>query len=460
MVNETVVKYIIDFLVGVVKQRGHKDQLYRYKYDLIGYTDNPEEMKQYPIVIKPSGFFSHGVYGTDKANPIEPLKSWYGIPLLFGEPYEEEIYDGNTLVIHADLIASSFYLISRYEEMVKRHIRDEHGRFPGVESLAYRAGFINRPIVDEYGAKLREIIIGRGLVSSMDLKLEYRPQRFIKVNLTHDIDQPYKYHSIRSIARSVLKEGVPFFKAIYNYMSNPFEDPYFTFNKILSWNDTTKEKVKQGLVNSIFFIKSRSSHKFDKPDYSVNSCYIKKIISVIKNHKATIGIHLTYSAGINPNLIEVEKKQLQKNLRLFDINKSRHHFLCVREPEDMVMLQNAGIKHDFSMGYADVAGFRLGTCRPVRFINPNIVGLTFIVMHPLYIMDYTLASNKYMNLSEIEAEKYSMDIVDKVAKYNGELNILWHNEVFSKESEYNWLGGLYKKILRHIVEVENTVSNE
>lgn len=42
------------------------------------------------------------------------------------------------------------FLISRYEEMVRRGLRDEHGRFPGKESLPYRAGFLHRPIVDEY----------------------------------------------------------------------------------------------------------------------------------------------------------------------------------------------------------------------------------------------------------------------------------------------------------------------
>ena len=455
MVNESVIKYIIDFLIGVVRQKGHKDNLYRYKYDLIGYTNDPEKMKRYAIVIKPSGFFSHGIYGTEKAEPKEPLKTWEGIPLLFGEPFCEELYDGKTLLIHADIIASSFYLISGYEEMTKRDIRDEYGRFPGICSLPYRAGFIDRPIVDEYGKKLREIITERGLILSMNLKLENRPEKFMRVNLTHDIDQPYRYHSIRSVARAVCKEGMNLFNALYRYMSSPFEDPYFTFNKILSWNDTAKEKVGHELINTIFFIKAQSNDIHDKPNYRVRSAYMKKVISVIRNHKASLGIHFTFSAGLDPSLMVHEKRYLQKRIKGFDTNRSRHHFLCVREPEDMVMMQNAGIKHDYTMGYADVAGFRLGTCRPVRFINPNVVGLTEIVMHPLYIMDYSLASPKYMNMKEHEAEQYCKNILDKVAKHNGELNILWHNEVFSKDFEYGWLGILYKKLLRHIVEIEN-----
>jgi len=39
--------------------------------------------------------------------------------------------------------------------MVRKNVRDIYGRFPGKESLPYRAGFIDRPLVDEYGRLLR-----------------------------------------------------------------------------------------------------------------------------------------------------------------------------------------------------------------------------------------------------------------------------------------------------------------
>ena len=37
----------------------------------------------------------------------------------------------------------------------------------------------------------------------------------------------------------------------------------------------------------------------------------------------------------------------------------------------MVWLEKAGITDDFTIGYPDVAGFRLGTSRPVHWINPE-----------------------------------------------------------------------------------------
>jgi len=40
-------------------------------------------------------------------------------------------------------------MLTRYEEVVKS-VKDEHERFPARASLAYREGFLMRPIVNEY----------------------------------------------------------------------------------------------------------------------------------------------------------------------------------------------------------------------------------------------------------------------------------------------------------------------
>src|SRR5690606_18971454 len=43
--------------------------------------------------------------------------------------------------------SASFFLLSRYEEYLP-HVKDEVGRFPLKESLAYRNGFLEVPVVD------------------------------------------------------------------------------------------------------------------------------------------------------------------------------------------------------------------------------------------------------------------------------------------------------------------------
>src|ERR1700694_4519489 len=46
-----------------------------------------------------------------------------------------------------DIFAASFYLISRYEEYLP-HRKDEYGRYDHTESLAFREGFLDMPLVN------------------------------------------------------------------------------------------------------------------------------------------------------------------------------------------------------------------------------------------------------------------------------------------------------------------------
>jgi hypothetical protein len=135
-----IINYIIRFLAG--------EEVSPKILAKIGYTANPNEFSKYKLVIFPSAFFSEEIYGLPESLPDLPLKLWEESPILFGEPVVEQV--SNTKVLYADLIASTYFLISRYEEMVHRDIRDFHGRFPGKESLPYRAGFIDSPLVEEY----------------------------------------------------------------------------------------------------------------------------------------------------------------------------------------------------------------------------------------------------------------------------------------------------------------------
>lgn len=136
--NNHAIHYIIRFLLG--------EDISEEIVAAIGYTNNSKHYDRYSIVIIPSGFFTNHIYGTASSLPELPLQEIEGTPLLFGSPLVEQI--GDTLVIHADIIASTYFLITRYEEIIQRNVRDEHGRFPGKNSLPYRAGFLHRPIVD------------------------------------------------------------------------------------------------------------------------------------------------------------------------------------------------------------------------------------------------------------------------------------------------------------------------
>lgn len=58
-----------------------------------------------------------------------------------------------------DILAASFYLISRYEEYLP-HEKDMYGRYDCERSLAYREGFLNLPLINiwvkDFAEKLKE----------------------------------------------------------------------------------------------------------------------------------------------------------------------------------------------------------------------------------------------------------------------------------------------------------------
>ena len=414
-----IIDYIIQFLIGVEIPEGATIR--------IGYIADYSEFDNYDVVIKSSGFFDAGIYGTEASLPVLPLQIWDEVPVLYGEPFAETI--GNTLVLNADIIAGTYFLISRYEEMVRPAVRDVHGRFPGKESLPYRAGFIDRPIIEEWGMQFRSLLRDNGF------EIPEPPRKISKVNLTHDVDQLAHFRTIRGMMGGVLrgikrpKEGQRALKSFFGRLS---DDPWYTFPFLFKINNDLRTVLGEKRCETIIFVRSMGM-KFeeDKPFPNLLLPDYKYFLRYCRRKAVTIGLHASYECGVYPNLVESEKIRLEKAIH----NKviyNRNHFMNNREPKDMLELIRAGITDDYSLGYADMAGFRLGTCRPVKFINPISKDITNLTLHSLNIMDRTLSDKRYMYMNAHDAYQYCEQLINCVERYNGEISLLWHNNLVEK----------------------------
>ena len=406
---DKIISYIIRFLIGGSRPGAICAQ--------VGYTADVSKFGRYSVVIIPSTFFQNDVYGTDASIPELPLKEIEGTPLLFGTPDMEWV--NGTLIIHADIIASTYFLISRYEEIRRRNVRDVYGRFPGKESLPYRAGFIHRPVVDEYGKLLRKWLNEAGA------QLSEPEQKIKKTWLTHDVDAPFFCRSLRGVLRETFKKK-NIKEALRIYKGKVEDDPYYTFPWLIEQNNILKKRLGKSHCESIFFVKGGGKSKQDKPAYNLYLPDMQTLLSLFNQKQAIIGLHSSFDAGKKPALISSELETLEKASKK-NIQYNRHHYLASREPEDMDWLERAGITDDFTMGYADVSGFRLGTCRPVQWINPVTKRLSPLRLHPLTIMDCSLSEKKYMGLNYEQAQEYSLQLIKQVTQMNGELVLLWHN---------------------------------
>ena len=112
--------------------------------------------------------------------------------LIWGAGYEDgdkpfaERRDDGSIVFYADIIASTLFMLTRWEEMVSS-AQDMHGRFPAEESVAFKQRFLDRPIVDEYA-----LVFGAWLQVLYPTWCPLRPK--FSVKLSHDIDAigPFK----------------------------------------------------------------------------------------------------------------------------------------------------------------------------------------------------------------------------------------------------------------------------
>lgn len=434
------VRYIIQFLLG--------EGISPAASSSIGYTNDEKDFHLYKLVIIPSSFFHPSVYGTHRSLPHLPLPEIEGIPFLFGSHLIET--KGQTKIVHADIIASTYFLITRYEEMIKRETRDEYGRFPGKESILHRNGCLSRPIVDEYRILLRKWL------TQMEMTVPPITPQIRKIYLTHDLDAPTLYRTWKGVIRSILnKRGI--IHSIHEKFGSIENDPYYTFPWLFEQDKHLQQHIGEQKCQPILFIRSGGKCIQDKPRYNLQSNDIRTLTETTLSQKITIGLHSSYEAGISPRLIQKEKKKLEKYIGTAVLS-NRHHYLNSREPEDMHYLEAAGITDDFTMGYADVSGFRLGTCYPVRWINPVNRQLSSLTLHPLTIMDCSLNEKKYMNLNYDDAFQHCINLIQRIKNVGGEFTLLWHNTSV-QISNNSYLRKLYINLLNELIHYNESSYN-
>jgi hypothetical protein len=141
--------------------------------------------------------------------------------------------------------------------------------------------------------------------------------------------------------------------------------------------------------------------------------------------KATIGIHPSFKSNSYEFYLHNEIERLEEiiNGRVYCC---RQHFLVLKMPYTYQTLIGQEIKHDYTMGFADIAGFRMGTARPIKWFDLQKNKVTQLTLHPFAFMDGTL--NEYLKLTPELAKEKITELFSEVKNYGGEFSFIWHNE--------------------------------
>jgi len=147
-----------------------------------------------------------------------------------------------------------------------------------------------------------------------------------------------------------------------------------------------------------------------------------------------IGLHGSYSTYKNSNQLKVQITLLRKVLEMENIDQQeigiRQHYLRWSTPETARFIDDAGLTYDTTLGYADYAGFRCGTCFEYPLFDLQKRQQLKLRERPLVLMESSVLDDCYMGLNIESAEKYMLQIKNSTKKVNGNFTLLWHNSYF------------------------------
>ena len=347
--------------------------------------------------------------GTARLPFTDPLPViFWGAGSENGKPFVK-LHRNGTVIFYADLLASAFFMLSRWEETVVM-ARDHHDRFPATASVAYKQGFLGRPIVDEYA-----------LILQVWLKMlvpNWVPQvRRFSVKLSHDIDH-VRSASLRKLSGDIIKRK-NLAKALdtVRHIRHPYTDPYMRGCYDLA------DLSEQHDFQSAFYFKSAERGPMDS-GYDPRTNLIQRCIQELRRRGHELGFHPGYTTFNDPERFMAEKHRMDVALREEHYG-GRQHYLRFHVPHTWHLWEQADLAYDASMGYADHVGFRCGTCHPYHPFDVEQGRQIELLEIPLIVMDGVL--EYYLNLTPETGEELILALALRCRRVNGVFSILWHN---------------------------------
>jgi hypothetical protein len=346
--------------------------------------------------------------------------------------------------IRYDILGLTCWALSRAEE-VGRNDLDGHGRFPATSSHAHRHGYLGRPLVDEWLSLLRQV--AQRLWPRMKLTDSH-----FETRVSHDVDQPSAY-AFCSPAQMVRGMGVDVLrrKDLCSAVKRPWlwlndrqlhaADPCNTFRWIMDVSES------RGMRSAFYFVCGRTEPTLD-PNYDVDSPAIRDLIRVIHHRGHEVGLHPSYGTYRDPAAI---KREAQKLLRVCaeegvsqDAWGGRMHYLRWSTPVTLHALGDAGMAYDATLGYADLPGFRCGTCHEYTALDPFMRQPLKLRIRPLIAMDGTVLTRPYMALGVTPAARDEfVKLKHGCRAVGGSFTLLWHNSLLTRPEQRR----LYEEVL-------------
>lgn len=417
----------------------------------------------------PNGAYLSGSYwnNADSNGPRpagEPSEGSTG-----NEPNSEG--SSSTRRLGLDVFGSAFFMLTRYEEWVSPE-RDDRERFTAKSSLAFRAGFLRRPVVNEYVE-----ILWAGL-SALWPQLRRKPRSY-RAYLSHDVD--WVYGVAKSSFARVFKQslgdvvrrrdvGVAWRRVLSFVrvkLGNPEADLYNTFDFIMSISE------QAGLKSAFYFIPAHtgegdidSDRQIDRDreggvdvdrqidrdvdvdcDYHLTDPWVRRLMRRIYHRGHEIGLHTSYHTFRDGDQIRAEFQTLREAAEAEGIVQAewggRQHYLRFEASTTWQGWESAGLTYDSTLSFADGAGYRAGVCYSYHPFDLRTRQVLRLRERPLIVMEGSLFDPGYMGLTTQQARATVFDLIAQCRRYQGDFTLLWHNSSLVAKRDRT----LYKEVV-------------
>lgn len=351
---------------------------------------------------------------------------WEGkrLPLLCQQSPSGEIVqtddEDDTVVVTADILGTAFYFLSCWQEWMSEN-RDQYGRFPASESLLYRWGLLDTPVVNYYYDILAAAV---GRVTGRKPKPEPPGEAPFYVALTHDIDQcmtGWMEDSFRALMGGHPLTAV---KTVWQRLAD--RDVWFNFDEMMALEESLSVKAAY-----YFLPEQQRSGNRSNADYRMD---FKELRTALKDLQAAgheIGIHGSLGSGKNSDQLREEISRIP-----VPVTGGRFHFLAMAVPESFDILERSGLRYDMTLGFAEHPGFRNGVCYPFTPYDIRRDRAYSFIEIPLMVMDRTFTN--YLRVEPEATGDYIGPLLTAVRKFGGVLTLLWHNKSFSGYKYRGW----------------------
>jgi len=353
------------------------------------------------------------------------ITDWKGLPVFFQTNSDSDL--------PFDIFAASFYLVSRYEEYLD-YKPDSHGRFPASQSLAFRSGFLQIPVIDYWAREMSKVFLKK-FQTLVFKRNEY------KALLTIDTDQPFAYLG-KSLFRSLggLINDIKGSRSVSDRLKTVAKgekDPFEVFDYITG-------KIEDFSTQAIFFFPVGDYSKYDKNPSWKSQEYRELMRNLTSRFKG--GLHPSYFAAANSPLLREEALRLRTILNK-DIIAGRFHYIRMLSPKCYLDLIEVGITEDYSMGYPDEPGFRAGIARPYFYYDVAGDKQTSLKIFPFQVMDATLY--QYKNLDSTASGRLISELISATRKAGGLFVSIWHNTSLLENEEWQPWRGVFEMMLKN-----------